>query len=96
MFMFQVTNHEEVISQSLSSEDTKNKVVNFLSKVMNGTHPIHNHWDLEIMKDGTEHCRGIIIMKGEIFFFSSILFPQNNLTLFNYCSSGSPKQFNFI
>uniref|UniRef100_A0A8C8G3Y7 Uncharacterized protein n=1 Tax=Oncorhynchus tshawytscha TaxID=74940 RepID=A0A8C8G3Y7_ONCTS len=30
-----VTNHEEVISQSLSSEDTKNKVVNFLSKTIN-------------------------------------------------------------
>ncbi|XP_041696583.1 uncharacterized protein C1orf112 homolog isoform X1 [Coregonus clupeaformis] len=31
----EVTNHEEVISQSLSSEDTKNKVVNFLSKTIN-------------------------------------------------------------
>uniref|UniRef100_A0A6Q2XKR9 Uncharacterized protein n=1 Tax=Esox lucius TaxID=8010 RepID=A0A6Q2XKR9_ESOLU len=33
----EATNHEEVISQSLSSEETKNKVVNYLSKVMNGT-----------------------------------------------------------
>ncbi|XP_066533056.1 FIGNL1-interacting regulator of recombination and mitosis [Hoplias malabaricus] len=30
----EVTNHEEVISQSLISEETKNKVVNFLSKVI--------------------------------------------------------------
>ncbi|KAJ8384494.1 hypothetical protein AAFF_G00204090 [Aldrovandia affinis] len=30
----EVTNHEEVISQSLSSEETKNKVVNFLSKTV--------------------------------------------------------------
>lgn len=30
---FKVTNHEEVISQSLCKEDTKTKVVNFLSKV---------------------------------------------------------------
>uniref|UniRef100_A0A672HNF1 Si:dkey-97o5.1 n=1 Tax=Salarias fasciatus TaxID=181472 RepID=A0A672HNF1_SALFA len=29
------TNHEEVISQSLSAEDTKTKVVNYLSKVSN-------------------------------------------------------------
>uniref|UniRef100_A0A8B9HV73 Uncharacterized protein n=1 Tax=Astyanax mexicanus TaxID=7994 RepID=A0A8B9HV73_ASTMX len=29
----EVTNHEEVISQSLTSEETKNQVVNFLSKV---------------------------------------------------------------
>ncbi|KAJ8277982.1 hypothetical protein GJAV_G00082410 [Gymnothorax javanicus] len=30
----EVTNHEEVISQSLTSEDSKNKVVNFLSKIV--------------------------------------------------------------
>ncbi|KAL6486016.1 hypothetical protein MHYP_G00054080 [Metynnis hypsauchen] len=30
----EVTNHEEVISQSLTSEETKNKVVNFLSKTI--------------------------------------------------------------
>uniref|UniRef100_A0A3B4CH58 Uncharacterized protein n=1 Tax=Pygocentrus nattereri TaxID=42514 RepID=A0A3B4CH58_PYGNA len=30
----EVTNHEEVISQSLMSEETKNKVVNFLSKTV--------------------------------------------------------------
>ena len=29
----QITNHEEVISQSLNTEETKTKVVNFLSKV---------------------------------------------------------------
>ncbi len=28
-----ITNHEEVISQSLCEEDTKTKVVNYLSKV---------------------------------------------------------------
>lgn len=32
---FKVTNHEEVISQSLCKEDTKTKVVNYLSKVRN-------------------------------------------------------------
>lgn len=31
--MFQITNHEEVISYSLCVEETKSKVVNFLSKV---------------------------------------------------------------
>uniref|UniRef100_A0A3P9AHG8 Uncharacterized protein n=3 Tax=Esox lucius TaxID=8010 RepID=A0A3P9AHG8_ESOLU len=31
----EATNHEEVISQSLSSEETKNKVVNYLSKTIN-------------------------------------------------------------
>ncbi|KAL1022891.1 hypothetical protein UPYG_G00033820 [Umbra pygmaea] len=31
----EATNHEEVISQSLSSEETKNTVVNFLSKTIN-------------------------------------------------------------
>lgn len=31
--VFKITNHEEVISQSLSEEDTKTKVVNYLSKV---------------------------------------------------------------
>lgn len=34
-FFFKVTNHEEVISQSLCKEDTKTKVVNYLSKVRN-------------------------------------------------------------
>ncbi|XP_072555873.1 FIGNL1-interacting regulator of recombination and mitosis [Paramormyrops kingsleyae] len=32
----EVTNHEEVIAQSLTSEGTKTKVVNFLSKKVNG------------------------------------------------------------
>lgn len=30
---FKITNHEEVISQSLRKEDIKTKVVNYLSKV---------------------------------------------------------------
>ena len=34
--VFQITNHEEVISQSLNTEDTKTRVVNFLSKVTKG------------------------------------------------------------
>lgn len=33
-FIFKITNHEEVISQSLCEEDTKAKVVSYLSKVM--------------------------------------------------------------
>lgn len=33
IFMLKITNHEEVISHSLATEETKNKVVNFLSKV---------------------------------------------------------------
>ncbi|XP_042369892.1 uncharacterized protein C1orf112 homolog, partial [Plectropomus leopardus] len=32
----EITNHEEVISQSLSVEETKTKVVNYLSKTVNG------------------------------------------------------------
>uniref|UniRef100_A0A4W5JST4 Fignl1 interacting regulator of recombination and mitosis n=1 Tax=Hucho hucho TaxID=62062 RepID=A0A4W5JST4_9TELE len=38
----EVTNHEEVISQSLSSEDTKNKVVNFLSKTINAQETVES------------------------------------------------------
>lgn len=33
LFYLKATNHEEIISQSLTSEETKHKVVNFLSKV---------------------------------------------------------------
>lgn len=34
VFVFEVTNHEEVISQSLCDEETKTKVVAYLSKVI--------------------------------------------------------------
>lgn len=35
LLLFKITNHEEVISQSLCEEDTKTNVVNYLSKVNN-------------------------------------------------------------
>lgn len=34
VLVFEVTNHEEVISQSLCDEETKTKVVAYLSKVL--------------------------------------------------------------
>lgn len=34
VLVFEVTNHEEVISQSLCDEETKTKVVSYLSKVI--------------------------------------------------------------
>lgn len=47
LLLFKITNHEEVISQSLCEEDTKTKVVNYLSKVNNAhimIHSCYNRW----------------------------------------------------
>ncbi|KAG8003640.1 hypothetical protein GBF38_018852 [Nibea albiflora] len=38
----EITNHEEVISQSLSEEDTKTKVVNYLSKTVNAQEDVES------------------------------------------------------
>ncbi|XP_070688210.1 FIGNL1-interacting regulator of recombination and mitosis [Pempheris klunzingeri] len=38
----EITNHEEVISQSLSDEDTKTKVVNYLSKTVNAQEDVES------------------------------------------------------
>ncbi|XP_068563326.1 FIGNL1-interacting regulator of recombination and mitosis [Cebidichthys violaceus] len=38
----EITNHEEVISQSLSVEDTKTKVVNYLSKTVNAQEDVES------------------------------------------------------
>uniref|UniRef100_A0A8C2YVG4 Fignl1 interacting regulator of recombination and mitosis n=1 Tax=Cyclopterus lumpus TaxID=8103 RepID=A0A8C2YVG4_CYCLU len=38
----EITNHEEVISQSLSVEDTKTKVVNYLSKTINAQEDVES------------------------------------------------------
>ncbi|KAM6939208.1 FIGNL1-interacting regulator of recombination and mitosis [Lycodopsis pacificus] len=38
----EITNHEEVISQSLSAEDTKTRVVNYLSKTVNAQEDVES------------------------------------------------------
>lgn len=49
------TNHEEVISQSLSVEETKTKVVNYLSKTVNAQEG--NELRLERLKHETQHIK---------------------------------------
>uniref|UniRef100_A0A3Q4GGW6 Fignl1 interacting regulator of recombination and mitosis n=1 Tax=Neolamprologus brichardi TaxID=32507 RepID=A0A3Q4GGW6_NEOBR len=49
------TNHEEVISQSLSVEETKTKVVNYLSKTVNAQES--NELRLERLKHETQHIK---------------------------------------
>uniref|UniRef100_A0A3B4H612 Uncharacterized protein n=1 Tax=Pundamilia nyererei TaxID=303518 RepID=A0A3B4H612_9CICH len=49
------TNHEEVISQSLSVEETKTKVVNYLSKTVNAHEG--NELRLERLKHETQHIK---------------------------------------
>ncbi|KAE8294236.1 hypothetical protein D5F01_LYC07186 [Larimichthys crocea] len=48
----EITNHEEVISQSLSEEDTKTKVVNYLSKTVNAQEDVESR--LQRLKAGED------------------------------------------